>query len=206
MVPRPRLRPSEFGPAASRSCCGRPGRGIGKRRRPPTSPPAPSRRCTPAVSCCCTTRWEIWCHRLGQVPPSTAVRSPAGSSRDMAGSGWTSDSISALTSRYPVVRTFWAARRASGREGADSGCDDQVAQRPTPRKTEAPAPDRARAGLRRESAWSRSAIRSSTSSMPTLSRIRSAGHLQLRCRRPRRGSSGRGARSATRRRRGTRPR
>jgi peptidoglycan/xylan/chitin deacetylase (PgdA/CDA1 family) len=40
---------------------------------------------------------------------------------DMAGSGWTSDSISALTSRYPVVRTFWAARRASGREGADSG-------------------------------------------------------------------------------------
>ena len=52
---------------------------------------------------------------------------------------------------------------------------------------------------------SRSAIRSSASSMPTLSRTRSPGHLQRGAGRPRRGSSGPGARSATRRRRGTRP-
>jgi peptidoglycan/xylan/chitin deacetylase (PgdA/CDA1 family) len=34
----------------------------------------------------------------------------------MAGSGWTSDGVGTLLGRYPAVRTFWAARRASGRE------------------------------------------------------------------------------------------
>ena len=34
---------------------------------------------------------------------------------DMKGCGWASDGVSSLMARYPVVRTLWAARRASGR-------------------------------------------------------------------------------------------